>query len=562
MPLPTQVMSAFWLCAWSLLLSFAWLLPNHYLPWSSFHSEFGVACVLVLAGLAVLVRTPASIPWHPAALLTGALVFLPWIQQAAGMIDFIGTSWMGSLYLLGLLLALLMAAQWELASPGQLGDGLFLAIGIAALVSVGMQLHQWLGLDGLEVWIMPDHFGRPFANFGQPNQLATFLLWGMLALAWGWLRGHLGALVAALAALYMLFGLALTHSRTGWLAIALLVPAFWYWRRQWPTPRLPWLVTALAIYFFACAASLAEFRAALLLAEYPDLIDPLRMSTETRPTIWALFGDAALQKPWAGYGWGQTLLAQTSVAVDHPGLASAFGYAHNLFIELVLWCGIPMGLALSLTIVVWFWRRFRAVHDPKDIVLLLCLLVVTNHAMLELPLHYAYMLLPAGLMAGMLHVQLGMPTILQTGRGAMLGLWIASVALLALLLSDYAQLEPAYLQQRFERARIMVPPREPVDVRLLTQLQAHLDVAKSEPTDHMSEAELERLRKTVTFNPGPASFQKLAAALAMNGHPDEASLWLRRLCKMAPELQCHLVRRAWERMAREDPRIAAVPWPN
>lgn len=562
LPKSKPLMSAFWLCAWSLTLAVAWLLPNHYLPWTAFHSEFAVAIVLALACGAVIFRVRSHFAWHRATVLTGFLIFLPWVQMALGMIDFVGTAWIYSLYLLGLLLALLMSAEWELASPGQLADGLFLAIGLAALASVGMQLHQWLGLDGLEVWVMPDHFGRPFANFGQPNQLATFLLWGLLALAWGWARGHVGAVVATGAALYLLFGLALTHSRTGWLATTMLVPAFWYWRRQWPNPRLPWVVTALALCFFAFAAFLGELRAFLLLAEHHDLVDPIRMSTETRPTIWALFIDAILRQPMWGYGWGQTLAAQTSVAVDHPSLGSAFGYAHNIFIEFIVWSGIPIGVMLSLSIVVWLWRCFRGVRDPKDVLLLLFLLVVFNHAMLELPLHYAYMLLPAGLIAGMLHVRLGAPAVFHSGRRAILGLWGVGVAMLALLFSDYAQLEPAYLQQRFEMARIKVSPQDPVDVRLLTQLQAHLGVAKLEPSDQISPADLEHLRKTVTFNPGPATFQKLATALALNGHPEEAGLWLRRLCKMAPEMQCLLVQRAWERMARTDPRIAAVPWPN
>ncbi|MCP5281695.1 MAG: O-antigen ligase C-terminal domain-containing protein [Rhodoferax sp.] len=558
------VMSRFWLTAWSATLSLGWLLPNHYLPWTAFHFDVWIAFVVALAGAAVIVRAPDRFPWFDAALLTSVLVVLAWLQQAAGMIGFIGTTWISSAFLLGLLLALLIGAQWESATAGQLGDGLFLAIGLAALVSVGMQLQQWLGLDGLdelEVWIMRDNFGRPFANFGQPNQLATFLLWGLLALGWAWVRRLVAGPVAILGALYLLFGLAMTNSRTGWLATMLLLSAVWYWRGHWPSARLPWVATALVAFFFLCTASLGGLREVLLLAEHRDLLDPMRLSTETRPAIWALFADAAWQRPWWGYGWNQTLLAQLEVAADRTRIG-AFSYAHNLFLDLVLWMGIPMGLAVALGVVVWMWRTVRKVRNAEDVLLVLFLLVVANHAMLELPLHYAYMLLPAGLVAGMLDVRAGATPRLRTGRLVPAGLWLLACALLGLIISDYASVEPAYRNQRFVQANIRTPPSEPLDLLLLTQLQAHLRMTQFEPDDHMSEADLDWMRRTVAFNPAPASFQKVAAAMAWNGHPEEAGLWLRRMCKVVSEVQCDIVRRSWDRMASSDPRIAAVPWPK
>ncbi|PIW09923.1 MAG: polymerase, partial [Comamonadaceae bacterium CG17_big_fil_post_rev_8_21_14_2_50_60_13] len=66
---------------------------------------------------------------------------------------------------------------------------------------------------------------------------------------------------------------------------------------------------------------------------------------------------------------------------------TVFSHSHNLFLDLVLWCGIPFGLFVSLYLIRWFWLRLRAVRCAEDAVLMLFLLVVGNHAMLELPLH-------------------------------------------------------------------------------------------------------------------------------------------------------------------------------
>ena len=556
------VMAPFWLVAWSVTLSTAWLLPNHYLPWTGFHFDLWVACVLSMASATVILRSPGTTHWHASAAFAGVLVLVPSLQQAVGMMVFSGNTWVCSAYLLALLLVLLTGAKWESTSPGQLADGLFLAIGLAAISSVGLQLHQWLRFDSLDVWIMADNFGRPFANFGQPNQLATFLLWGLLALAWGLVRRHITCASALFVAAYLLFGLALTRSRTAWLAAILLVVVVWVWRRHWSTPRVPFVVTGLALYFALCVASLGSLHQALLLAEHKDLLDPTRMSTETRPTIWLMFLNAALERPWLGYGWNQVALAQVNVALDHPGLNSTFSQAHNLFLDLILWCGIPSGLIVSFGLLRWSWLRFRAVRNAEDAILVLFLLVVANHAMFELPLHYAYMLLPVGLVAGALNVRLGAGPLLRTGRWPMMAIWVVSLVLLAVIVRDYSRVEPTYRQLRFEWANIKGPPVEPPDVLVLTQLREYVRLAKFEPKSEMSEAELEWMRGVAGIYPGAGPFQKMATALALNGRTDEARLWLQRLCKITPEIQCALAKRVWHRMSEQDSRIASVPWPK
>ena len=49
-----QPMSPFWLAGWSIALSVSWLLPNHYLPWSTFHMDAWLSMVLLLASAVVI----------------------------------------------------------------------------------------------------------------------------------------------------------------------------------------------------------------------------------------------------------------------------------------------------------------------------------------------------------------------------------------------------------------------------------------------------------------------------------------------------------------------------
>ena len=560
---PKQPMTGFWLIGWTLTLALGWLLPDHYLPWSTFHVDAWLALVLSLASLAVILRTNGPVVWHGITLLVATLVLIPGLQYASGLVLLSGTAWISSAYLIGLLLALLTGARWESASPGQLADGLFLAIGLAALLSVGLQLHQWLALDLLDAWSMGNGNGRPFANFGQPNQLATFLLWGLLAAAWGLLRHRIGALTTFLLALYLLFGLALTQSRTAWVAVGILVLASWLWRRLWTDPRWPWLVSGLGLYFVACVLSLGSLNQVLLLGSTFEANHIVRISGGLRPAIWSLFMDAALQHPLVGYGWSQIGLAQLTGSLDHAPPGAIFTQSHNLFLDLVLWCGIPMGLLASLYLVRWFWRGVRAVNGAQDAVLMLFLLVIGNHAMMELPLQYTYFLLPVGLVMGALNVRLKARPILLTARWSALVLWLMAVALLALIIRDYLRVESSYQELRFEQARIKAEvPGKPPEVVLLTQLREFIRMSRFTPTRGMSANDLDWLRKVAGTYPGSATIPKLALALVLNQQAAEARLWLTQMCRIESESNCKAVKKAWEKQALNNPELAAVGWPN
>ena len=522
-----------------------------------------MAIVLSLAAAAVIVRSSRPVTWHGISVLAAILVFIPGVQYGAGLILLSGTAWISTIYLIGFLLALLIGARWELASPGQLADGLFLAIGIAALVSVGLQLHQWLALDLLDIWSMGKGYGRPFANLGQPNNLGTLLLWGVLAAGWGLVRQRIGVWTALFMAAYLLFGLALTQSRTAWIAVVLLMISSWAWRRLWSNPRWPWVVTGLGLYFAVCVLSLGELNQIFGLTLLADMADVLRLSSEQRPVVWTLFVDAAWQRPWAGYGWNQVVLAQLTASIDHPALNIVFSHSHNLFLDFILWCGIPIGLFVSFYLARWFWHGLQAVRSAEDALLMLFLLVVGNHAMLELPLHYAYFLLPTCLVMGALNVRQNVQPMIAVGRWTVLAVWLLSVALLAVLIRDYARVEASYKDLRFEWTNIRTEIRGgPPDILLLTQWREFIRLARFEPTSGMSADELNWLRKITSTYPSTGNFHKVAAALAMNQQPQEATLWLKRMCKIVSETQCAAVRTAWASQSINIPDMAAVPWPD
>ena len=554
-----------WMSLWVPLLAVAWLIPNHYYPWATFHTDAWVAVMLAVAAAAVIVRSATPTGWHGLTIVIGLLATVPFMQFAAGMLPFSGQAWLSTTYVLGLLLALLVGARWEALTPGRAADGLFLAIGLACLISVGLQLHEWLGLvwdfDPMQIWMAEFSPGRPAANLGQPNQLATLMVWALLCCAWGIVRQKIRPIFAIAAALIILFGIALTQSRIALIALVAITLAAWIWRRLLPT-RVPWLLTLLMLYFFVCTFSLQYLSDMLGLDVQIRSASLGGGSTMLRIKAYRLFLDAVWQQPWWGYGWNQLALAQLSVAERHPTLTAFFMHSHNLFLDIVLWCGIPIGAALSLFLLDWWIRCARRVSNIEDAILVLFVLVVGLHAMVELPLHHAYLLLPTGLVMGMLNQRMHFRVLWTSSRWVVLGLWLASSILLGAIIWDYLRIDESFRTYRLESSRIgRLPPGKPPEVLLLNDLQAFIRNARMDVKPTISTAELAQLHVIAVTFPTPVNLFNYAKALAFLHEPDAATLWIKKMQKVQPRGFDRDLRIIWESQSRTQPAMAAVKWP-
>lgn len=551
---------------WACLLAFGWLLPNHYRPWLSFHADAWVALVLLLTFVCLVYQTPGDIIWSRLAVVAGLVVCVPLVQFAAGLVVQAGVAWICFSYLLGLLLSLLLGSHWEKHCPGQPLNCLFLAIGVAAFVSVGLQLPQWLNLDDTSVFTFGGGAGRPFANLGQPNQLATLLLWGIVSVGWFFTQRRIGGVVATLLVAYLLLGVALTGSRTAVLGICALVLMSWVWRRLWIGQRLlPWVACALVVYFALVSCSIPWVNHLLNPSMGAELVGVAnRGGGELRPTAWGALWDAAWRGPWWGYGWGQISTAYLSVIPEHPGLRGVvFSYSHNLFLDLVLWCGIPLGVTLGLILLAWFWRRMRKVSMASDALAVLLVIVVSIHAMLELPLCFGYLLFPFGLVLGVMDVRLGGAQVWRMARGGGVAVLLSACILFGLVARDYARVEPSFQLLRMEWMHFKISlPKEPPEVLMLTQWHDYIAYARVQPSYGMSDKDLEGLRTVARMHPSSIFFYKLIGALALNGLPTEARHWQTTMCSVVPLHECVDAKKMWEFQGLKYPEIAAIAWPT
>jgi Virulence factor membrane-bound polymerase, C-terminal/O-Antigen ligase/Protein glycosylation ligase len=553
----------FWLNIWAIALSMGWLLPNHYAPWIAFHFDAWIAYGLLIAGFVVALRSSKALALYPPTLACLLILPIPLIQHAFGLLPFSGQAWIGTAFLLGFFVAVCTGGHWDAVKRNQGLDGLFLAIGIASIVSVGLQLFQWLGLsfEATDLWIMSSTGRRPFANFIQPNQLGTFLLWGVLAIAWGAVRGHIGHRVAIFAASYLLFGVALTGSRTALVAIIGLLLAVLVWRKLWSRKVVVQTAVGLAIFYFICAFSLPFISEGLQLDAAVGMVT--RPGAGIRLTAYQLFIDATLQHPVFGYGWGQTSVAQLAVAEHHPRLSSMFLQAHNVFLDLILWCGLPLGIAISVGLIWWFVAMAKRVASPENVILLMFVGVVGWHAMLELPLHYAYMLLPTGLVMGALTARLNAPLAIQTHRRYFVGLLLLAGALLGAITRDYLQIEQNFQALRFERARIgAVPTEKPPAAWLLNHMDEFVNLGRTPAKAGMTPQELDWMQRAAYAQPSLGNLFTLLTALALNQHTQAAQLLATKLSRITTPEEYQQMVNIWQAQSQSEPLLEAVRWPE
>ena len=530
--------AGFWAgCAWALLIG-CWLNASHYRPWLNFQSEFMafVGVALLFATLAWQAR-PATLALPAAAWFALALLAIPLLQWATGLLFFGGDFWLALIYLAGLAAAIACGylkgrEARHMAHAGLFGAlpfGIFLWL--PAVLSALIGVLQWLDYSViLGTWANHDEIGaRPMGNIAQTNQMATLLLMGACAVWHDFEAGKLGRFTAALLLMLLTVVMVFTQSRTGLLSASVLaVFLFWRLRRQassaFKTPA--WLPLGWLGLVWLTSALVPWINDALLLGGNRNiaLMDP-----NSRQVLWAQMWYAITQSPWWGYGWNQTATAHNVGALGHPGKLT-YGYAHNLVLDLTAWCGIPLGIAITLALAYWLLTRLRRVQGTTGIAAMAALLPFTVHSLLEFPFAYGYFLAAAGILIGLVEAHLDRPpqTAPVSSRTALI--CAALYAALGLVIThDYIGAEKEFAVVRFNGMRIgKVPPdHEFPKILVLNQLDAMLRAGWLEPTPGMPAQQIELLRKVAKRFPYGALGYHYALALALNGNPAAAAEQLR-----------------------------------
>lgn len=546
-------------------LAVAWLLPGHYYPWTSFHQEALAAAGVWVVGLAAGVTARSQhmrVPFP--ACVAFALALVPLIQWATGLVAFFSDALLSSAALCAFGLSVMTGASLTKEQPRFVG-ATFAMLGLAASLSVGFGLMQWLQLGPYDFVEQINRGDRIVANLLQPNHLACLLAMALAAALWAYETRRIGAVGATLSLGFLGFGLVMTQSRAAWLFAVFFVALWAMYRRRIPLRSPGWSVLVGVVAFALAVISWPTLNAAVNDTVWAQSL-PERMQQGYRFTHFLTIADALLRAPWFGYGWQPLSLAQQAATLDHAATGEWLLSSHNQWLDLLIWCGIPLGLAVTGAIGWWAAKRVRQCNDPESWALVGALGVLFTHSMVEFPLQYAYFLLPAGLLVGSLDARLapaGDRAEWRVSRAAFLAALLGMGTLLFSVVSEYFAIEEGVRRVRLRDAGYVQsgsPPTVP-NALLLDQPREYLRMWVGTPNDRLSPAELAWLRKVALRTPSPPALMRLAVAEGLSGNSSESARTLQLRCHIMLEKHCDQGRKQWAELRTKYPELSGISYP-
>lgn len=515
------------ICISIFFLVLAFLLPYHRTPWPTFGSEiltFLAASFLLLG----LLREKVHIPKPQIIVLP--IITIPIIQYFCGQILYLSNALFSTAYIL-MFFCMIIAGYHLSKSEAQreytfkISCLTFMSIG---LISSIFAILQWLDLNTyLEGIVYPLKGTRPYANLAQPNNLATLLILGLLSCLYFFEKRIISNRYLIPISLIILFGIVLAQSRTS-IIVCGFIALYWFIKQFKNIKRLNPIYLAIWVgLFILMSSNLASINQYLFSSV--DVETTVRGSAiaakgtgDIRIEMWRQMWVAVTQQPWLGYGWNQTGLAQYYV-MDLYQVPLWFKSAHNMVLDLFIWNGVIIGLAIILFMALWMYWLNRGAKDTVSMVAILMVCTILIHGMLEFPLHYAYFLLPTGFLLGLIQGRYRhLPSINFNSKVIVL---VAVITILGSVISvrDY------FLYKEQSVIALKEVPLNEVeqdvlnqDIFLLTQFKERIWWLRLDPKTKLDAKELAHLEKMVANLAASYDLFKYAQVLAYNGKKQQA----------------------------------------
>lgn len=514
----------------SVFIALAWLLPIHYRPWVTYTGElFAFLSLFTLAAL--YLKDKIKLPVLSLPLLV--LATIPLIQYLGGELFFFDKALTSKLFVFGFWLSIVIGYNLsvEKINREEIFTGLSYVFFMAGTATGIIAICQWLTLDAyIPGMVDMQRAVRPYANFAQPNNMATFLLMSLLACLYLYEKKKVHTKWLIPAVFMMLMSLALSQSRTSWVACICIIMYLayqqfkgyisikWYYVTAW---------TALFVGFIFLLPTIGGFLTQLADTQIKS-VDIARRATGdmSRLAIWQQMLHAIADRPWLGYGWNQTSVAYTLVS-DHFQGPVWVRSAHNFILDFILWNGLLIGLPFLAYFGYWGYQLNKHVNSVESVIGILMIGAVLIHSMLEFPQYYAYFLLPVGFIIGLVQSQQSNIKTITLSPNYMRVGYVVSLILLILIVRDYLVMVPKLNQSmRYEQTPEKITNQD--QIYLLEEFDRRIEWIRMNPYTKVNAEQLEDIREMVLNYPTKYDLIKYAKVLAFNGYEQEAKhqLWL------------------------------------
>ncbi|MFW6536862.1 Wzy polymerase domain-containing protein [Acinetobacter baumannii] len=518
-------MQVFFLFLAAILLGFAWLSPFHYNPWVMFSSEMSTFAA-GLSVLAALFYQNIKIPRAQILLLPFTLI--PIVQWGCGLVFDLSTALLSTFYLLGFWFMVLAGYNLSLdqKKKDQIFSGFSLLVIITSLLTSLIAIFQWLNIESHLIYTLHLIGNRPYGNFGQPNNMATFLIIGLLGCLYLYEKNKVTVWLLLPSALIILFTIALSQSRTSWIVFPFLL-IYWIVKQFGKQKRFRFvqgLLWCLAFFLIAglilpYITQFIEFSTNTEITETSSFVARAGSGHE-RIGMWIQILHAIAQQPWLGYGWSQTSVAVVD-SIQYGTVHVWFNSAHNVLLDIIIWNGIPIGIVIIAYFTCWFLWLNQQAKETISIIAIMMVCTVLIHTMLEFPQRYAYFLLTCGFLLGIIQAQTPVLKGIVLNKQVLRLIWGVSLILLVAIWRDYN----VYVTNSNLLFKNKQPNAEILgsnQIFILTQFEQRLKWIEMKPETTLSDADLAVWGNFVKNKATPYNLRKYAQLLAYNGKVEQA----------------------------------------
>ena len=528
-------MKFFLLLLASVFIALAWLLPIHYRPWVTYTGElFAFLSLFALAALYLKDKIKLPMMSLPLLFLAG----VPLVQYFSGSLFFFDKALLSSLFILGFWFSMVIGYNLSIEpiERKQVFTGFSQVLLLTGATTALIAICQWLTLDAyIPGMVNMQHAVRPYANFAQPNNMATFLVMSLMACLYLYETQKLKTWVLSLCAIVIIFAIALSQSRTSWVA-CLSILLYGAYQQYKGFIRLKWFYSlawlGLFIGFILLLPLATQLVAQLTDANIAQTKDVIARATGdmSRLAIWEQMLHAIADRPWFGYGWNQTSVAYALVSEHFQGPVWIRS-AHNFIIDFVLWNGLIIALPFLAYFGYWGYQLHKQINSVESVIGLLMIGAVLVHAMLEFPQYYAYFLLPVGFILGLVQSQNIKAKALTLSPNFMRVGYVGAVLLCILIVRDYAVMVPKLNQSmRYENTPEKITNQD--QVYLLEEFNRRIAWIRMSPYSKANHQQLQEIQEMVLNYPTQYDVVKYAKILAFNGYEAEARHQLELLKKI------------------------------
>ncbi len=521
---------------------FSYLHPYHIHPYRTYYHDALAIIGLLIVYSFVIKHDFVTITFPKLLLLPVAVILLTVYQVIFGLTVAPHDLLFPFIYLFLFCLALIVGATFAHQASGSELICLSFAIAhlLAGLLSVIMQLIQITGIDATPAVMFiareSQPFMRPYANVAQPNQLALLFCFSLASVWYLYQRRFFNQWASVVVVLVLLMGLALTQSRIGWM----IVPAFalvHMFKTQDERSISRWFLVVMVLLYAALVFGLPIMGQHVGFAS-GSVAEHIGGRSE-RMVLMQQAWHMATQHPWLGVGWFGFGPEQVRIAADF-GSTTYAEHSHNLILNLAAELGFPATILICLGLAWWAIQCFfiKAVTVPIRFAGLFFVAVFV-HSMVEFPLWYAFVLIPVGILMGMVH-QLRWPS-----EGVLLGRPAKSVItvilggaflFMALITWDYQRVTAGFRVLRWQQSGYVVDisPSERPAFTLFPQFFDYFKLTKMVAREGMSDTDIafaERMSHRFGY---VHVLSKMAEIYTLNGKPEQAARTMQTLQRLHP----------------------------